>query len=94
MVLRTLQIHGGKISLEDAATYLRKSEEEIKEIATELHRWRLARIYDGDTYQDTILKISQFGELAILEASGLDFDGYEKLKTQWVEDWVDWYENH
>jgi hypothetical protein len=59
----------------------------------ELHRWRLARRYDGLTYEDTYLKISQYGELAVLEASGADFDGYQRIKESWVDDWVLWYES-
>lgn len=94
MLLRALQVHGGMLSIENAATYLRKSEEEVLATAKELHAWKLARNYAYEPLGAEILKITQYGELAILEASGLDFDGYEQLKQRWVEDWVYWYENY
>ena len=94
MLLRALQVHGGMLSLENAATYLRKSVDEVRATAKELHAWKLARNYAYEPLGAENLKITQYGELAILEASGLDFDGYEQLKQRWVEDWVYWYENH
>ena len=94
MLLQALKAHGGKLTIEDAATYLRTSEREVEETARRLHRWKLARNYALDGSGEKVLKISQFGELAILEASGLDFDGYERQKQLWVEDWVYLYENN
>ena len=93
-LLQALKVHGGKLTIEDAATYLRISETEVEETALRLHRWKLARNYAIDGSGEKVLKISQFGELAILEASGMDFDGYERQKQMWIEEWVYWYENH
>lgn len=94
MLLRALQVHGGMLTIENAATYLRKTEGEVLAIAKELHAWRLARNYAYEPSGAEVLKITQYGELAILESSGLDFDGYEQLKQRWAEDWVYWYENY
>jgi hypothetical protein len=94
VLLQALKVHGGKLSIEDAATYLRISEGEVEKTALRLHRWKLARNYAIDGSGEKVLKMSQFGELALLEASGMDFDGYERQKQLWVEDWVYWYENY
>lgn len=90
-VLKALKHHGGDASFERIANYLLWDIEEIASTAKGLSHIKCVKITDDGDKTKSRLGISQYGEIALMAASGLDFRGYVELEIDHIEVWRDYY---
>lgn len=90
-VLKALKHHGGDASFERIANYLLWEIEDVLNTAQGLSHVKCVKITEDRDLKNTRMGISQYGEIALLAASGLDFHGYVELEIDHIETWRDYY---
>ena len=90
-VLYALKHHGGDASLERIANYLLWKMEDVVNTAKGLSYIKCVKITEDIYPKNSRLGISQYGEIALMAANGVDFQGYVDLEIEHIEIWRDYY---
>lgn len=90
-VLNALKHHGGDASFERIASYLLWDMEDVVNTAKGLSYIKCVKITEDLDKKNSRMGISQYGEIALMAANGVDFQGYVELEIEHIEIWRDHY---
>lgn len=85
-VLRALQTLGCTSTIDAVATYLFWTPDEVYEITTKLHAWKLTRRYENAEIEKCILILTQYGEIALLKRAGYNFARFLQLEAGFIKE--------
>lgn len=93
-VLKALEHHGGDASFERISNYLLLDIEDVAGIAHGLSQIKCVKITEDHVTKNSRMGMSQYGEIALMAARGVDFHGFVELEYDHIESLRDYYREH